>query len=188
MQRHEHERWRGRHFHHDPEGQHWRGRRGRFAGPWFGPPPWAGRRRRGDVRAAILAVLADRPMHGYDLIGELEQRSGGMWRPSPGSVYPTLQMLEDEGLVTAEERDGKRVYSLTDVGQAEVDARKERGVSDPWEFGGGSEALVQLRDAAFQLAAAAMQVARAGGEAQMKNAAEILAQARKKIYALLAEG
>jgi DNA-binding PadR family transcriptional regulator len=164
-------------------------RHARFGGEWFGPPFARGRRaRRGDVRAALLALLAEQPMHGYDLIRELEGRSGGMWRPSPGSIYPTLQMLEDEGLVTAEEQDGKRVYSLTDAGRAEVDARREHGGSEPWEFGGGSEGLVQLRDAAFQLAAAAMQVARAGAEAQMKKAAEILAEARKKIYALLAEG
>ncbi len=185
MHTEEHEHRRGRRFHHE-RGPNWRGHRAMFGGQWFGPPPWAGRRRRGDVRAAILAVLAEGPMHGYDLIGELEQRSGGMWRPSPGSVYPTLQMLEDADLVTAQEQDGKRVYSLTDAGRAEVEARKERGGSEPWEFGGGSEALTQLRDSAFQLAAAAMQVARAGAEPQMKRAAEILAEARKKIYAILA--
>jgi DNA-binding PadR family transcriptional regulator len=127
-------------------------------------------------------------MHGYDLIRELEQRSGGAWRPSPGSIYPTLQLLEDEGLVTAEERDGKRVYTITDAGRAELEERRERGGEhEPWEFGPLGEGLGQLRDAGFQLAAAAMQVARTGSEPQRKQAAEILADARKKLYALLAE-
>src|SRR5262249_36540539 len=73
--------------------------------------------RRGDVRSAILALLDDRPMHGYEMITELEERTGGRWRPSAGSIYPTLQLLEDEGLVSAEEVEGRRVYSLTEAGQ-----------------------------------------------------------------------
>jgi DNA-binding PadR family transcriptional regulator len=154
----------------------------------FGGPPWGGRRaRRGDVRTGLLSLLADKPMHGYDLIRELEERSGGMWRPSPGSIYPTLQLLEDEGLVTGAEQDGKRVYSITEAGRAELQERRERG-GEPWEFGPPSEGFAQMRDAAFQLAGAAMQVARTGTDAQRKQAAEILAEARKKIYALLAEG
>jgi DNA-binding PadR family transcriptional regulator len=128
-------------------------------------------------------------MHGYDLIRELEQRSGGMWSPSPGSVYPTLQLLEDEGLVAGQERDGKRVYEITDAGRAEVEERRARAdEGSPWEFGKMGEGLAQFRDAAVQLRDAAMQVARTGTEAQRKHAAEILAEARKQIYALLAEG
>lgn len=175
--------------HHEPSGRKFEVRLARHGGGWFGPTPWSGRRaRRGDVRAALLALLAERPMHGYDIIQELASRSGGAWRPSPGSIYPTLQMLEDEELVTSEERDGKRVFSLTDPGKAEVEARKERsGGVPPWEFGQGGEGVVQLREAFFQLGAAAMQVARAGSSAQMKQAAEIVSEARKKIYALLAE-
>jgi DNA-binding PadR family transcriptional regulator len=126
-------------------------------------------------------------MHGYDLIRELEQRSGGAWRPSPGSIYPTLQLLEDEGLVTSEEQDGKRVYTITDAGRAELEERQQRGGGEPWEFGPLGEGLGQLREAGVQLAAAAMQVARTGSEAQRARAAGILAEARKKIYALLAE-
>jgi DNA-binding PadR family transcriptional regulator len=128
-------------------------------------------------------------MHGYDVIQELESRSGGAWRPSPGSIYPTLQMLEDGGLVTSEDRDGKRVYSLTDAGKSEVEERKERtGDTPPWEFGpGGGEGQLQLRDAFFQLAAALMQVARTGTTQQMKQASEIVAEARKKVYAILAQ-
>jgi DNA-binding PadR family transcriptional regulator len=137
----------------------------------------------------LLSLLSDKPMHGYDLLRELEQRSGGMWRPSPGSVYPTLQLLEDEGLVTGQEQDGKRVYSITDAGRAELEERRERrGEGAPWEFGPLGEGFAEFRDAAFQLGAAAMQVARTGTEAQRTEAAEILAEARKKIYAVLAEG
>jgi DNA-binding PadR family transcriptional regulator len=170
-------------FHHDE----WGGRRG-WERMVFGGAPWAPSRRarRGDVRTALLGLLEDKPMHGYDLIRELEQRSGGMWRPSPGSVYPTLQMLEEEGLVTGEEQDGKRVFSLTDAGKAELDERRARGAEAPWEHGVPSEGVGQLREAAFQLAAAAMQVARTGTEPQRKEAAEILAEARKKIYGVLA--
>ena len=76
-----------------------------------------GRARRGDVRAAILALLGESPMHGYQIIQELETRSNGLWRASPGSIYPTLQLFEDEGLVSASEVDGKRVFQLTDTGR-----------------------------------------------------------------------
>lgn len=182
-------RKRHRRQHHEPSGRKFEVRLARHGGGWFGPTPWSGRRaRRGDVRAALLALLAEKPMHGYDVIQELASRSGGAWRPSPGSIYPTLQMLEDEGLVTSEERDGKRVFSLTDLGKAEVEARNERsGGVPPWEFGKGGEGVVQLREAFFQLGAAAMQVAGAGSPQQMKQAAEIVSEARRKIYAILAE-
>ncbi len=180
-----HKRGRGHVHHHEGFGPFWG--RGRWGA---GAPPWAGgrRARRGDIRTALLALLADKPMHGYDLIRELEERSGGMWSPSPGSVYPTLQMLEDEGLVTSEEQDGKKVYSLTDAGRAQLEERKERaGGAAPWEFGAAGEGLSELRDSAFALGAAAMQIARTGSEAQRKQAAEILGESRKKLYALLAE-
>jgi DNA-binding PadR family transcriptional regulator len=127
-------------------------------------------------------------MHGYDVLRELAERSGGAWRPSPGSVYPTLQLLEDEGLVTAEERDGKRVHTITEAGRAELEERRGRGDwQEPWEFGPLGEGFGQLRDSGVGLAAAAMQVAKTGSEEQRTRAAEILAEARKKLYALLAE-
>jgi DNA-binding PadR family transcriptional regulator len=156
---------------------------------WFAGP-WGGRKaRRGDVRTGLLTLLADKPMHGYDLIRELEQRSGGMWRPSPGSVYPTLQLLEDEGLVTGQEQDGKRVYAITDAGRAELEERRERGGDGaPWEVGPMGEGFVKYRDAIAGLAAAAVQVGRTGTDAQRAKAVEILADARKKMYAVLAEG
>lgn len=178
---------RGRqHHHHEggpPWARHWRGNM------FFGPP-WAGgrRARRGDVRTAILTLLAEKPMHGYDLIRELEERSGGAWRPSPGSVYPTLQMLEEEGLIGGEDQDSKRVFTLTDAGRDELEERRERvGGAAPWEFGPFGEGVGQLRDAMFGLGAAAMQVGRSGSDAQRKKAAEILAEARKKLYTMLAE-
>lgn len=183
-------RRRSRHPHHHHHDTHVGGRHGHWERAWFGGPPWTGgrRARRGDVRTALLTLLADEPMHGYDLIRELEQRSGGAWRPSPGSIYPTLQLLEDEGLVTSEERDGKRVYTITEAGRAELEERRARGGKEPWAFGQPGEGFGQLRDSGFQLAAAAMQVARTGSEAQRKQAAEVLADARKRLYALLAEG
>lgn len=154
-----------------------------LGGGWGGPR----RARRGDVRIALLRLIAEKPMHGYDLIRDLEERSGGMWRPSPGSIYPTLQMLEDEGLVKSEEQDGKRVYTITDAGRKELDERAGRGEDAPWEFGPAAEGLGALREAGFQLAAASMQVARAGSKEQREKTAEILVEARRKVYALLSE-
>jgi DNA-binding PadR family transcriptional regulator len=177
---------RHRRYHHEGFGP-WGGRH--WDRMWFGGP-WGGRKaRRGDVRTGLLSLLADKPMHGYDLIRELEQRSGGMWRPSPGSVYPTLQLLEDEGLVTGQEQDGKRVYSMTEAGRAELEERRERGGDGaPWEFGPVGEGLTQFRDAVAGLAAAVVQIARTGTDEQRAKAAEILADARKRMYAVLAEG
>src|SRR3954454_4068329 len=77
---------------------------------------------RGDVRAAVLALLAEQPMHGYQIIHEIEERSGGSWKPSPGSVYPTLQLLADEGLIRAEESNGRKTFSLTEEGRAEAES------------------------------------------------------------------
>ena len=166
----------------------------------FGPPwAWGGwgrgsggswgrgrRAQRGDVRTAVLDVLDEEPRHGYEVIRELEARSGGRWRPSPGSVYPTLQMLEDEGLVTGEERDGKRVYSLTEAGRTTLAERRERSDwKPPWE---GGDEMAPLKEAAFPLMAAVMQVANSGNEQQVQVAIEALSEARRKIYAALAEG
>ncbi|HWO70381.1 MAG TPA: PadR family transcriptional regulator, partial [Actinomycetota bacterium] len=142
----------------------------------------------GDVRAAILFLLEERPMHGYQIIQELAARSGGMWQPSPGSVYPTLQQLEDEGLVRAEEREGRRVFALTDEGRAEVARRKDE--ARPWELRGGAEvgpAVARIREEGFALAGAVMQVIRAGDRERAERAAKVLARARRDLYRLLAE-
>jgi DNA-binding PadR family transcriptional regulator len=157
--------------------------RGGFGPPWGGGP----RARRGDVRTGVLSVLNEQPMHGYDVIRALEERSGGRWRPSPGSVYPTLQMLEDAGLVKSEGRDGRRVFEITDAGKSELAARSEEGGA-PWEDGGAEDDPVHaLRDSAFQLVAAVRQVSGAGSADQVARVKAILDEARKKIYGILAE-
>jgi DNA-binding PadR family transcriptional regulator len=89
------------------------------------------RARRGDVKAAVLALLAERPMHGYEMIKELEERTGGAWTPSPGSIYPTLQMLEEADLIRGEETGGKRRFTLTEAGRAEQETRSDE--TTPWE-------------------------------------------------------
>src|SRR3954465_6595527 len=108
-----------------------RGRHRDREGGWGGP-----RMRRGQIRTALLAVLAEEPGHGYDVMQKLEDKTGGAWRPSPGSVYPTLQLLEDEGLVRSTERDGKRVFEITDEGRAEVTRRVDAAGGLPWEVAG----------------------------------------------------
>jgi len=156
-------------------------------GPGFGPP-FGGRHKegRGDIRAAILALLADEPMHGYQIIREIGDRSEGAWTPSPGSVYPTLQQLTDEGLVRSEERDGKRVYELTDEGRSQAESHTG---ALPWEEAaeGADDDLVALRDLAFQVMSATRQVAQAGTSTQLQSAQEILRSARKSLYQLLAD-
>jgi DNA-binding PadR family transcriptional regulator len=180
-----------------------RGERGRWDGPpdHFGGPFGPGfggprrgrgrggpgrRARRGDVRAAILALLAERPMHGYEMIQELEERTGGVWRPSPGAVYPALQLLEDQGMVEADAAEGKRLFSLTDTGREEA---AKAGDRKPWDeaTAGINPVQFQLRDAVGQIAVATRQVAEAGTEAQQTSAAEILAETRRRLYAILAE-
>ena len=137
--------------------------------------------RRGDVRAAILAVLADKPMHGYQVMQELGQRSGGAWTPSAGSVYPTLQQLEDEGLVHGEEQEGRRVYSLTEQGRET--AAKASG-SAPWAV--DAEGDQDARQAFMLLAQAVMQVYQVGNASQIAEARTILVNARRELYGLLA--
>jgi len=153
-----------------------------------GHGPWS-RARRGNVRAAILSVLAEEPMHGYQIMQRLEERSGGMWRPSPGSVYPTLQLLEDQGFVKGEEVEGRRVFALTETGKAEAEESKERHGA-PWERaeGGQEGPRFKLRRAVFQIGAAVRQVGTTGTTEQVEATLEILADARKRIYELLAAG
>src|SRR6266511_4660277 len=178
------------------QGRQHRHRPGRFPfgpgfGPWggFGGPPWfpgrGPRVGRGDVRTAILFLLAEGPMHGYQVIQELTERSGGMWQPSPGSVYPTLQQLEDEGMVRSAEDEGRRVFSLTDEGRAEVERRAEE--PRPWEMRADAEPFAGIRDEGFGVGAAVMQVVRTGTPQQVARARESLAEARRSLYRLLAE-
>ena len=137
--------------------------------------------RRGDVRAAILAVLIDKPMHGYQVMQELGNRSGGAWAPSAGSVYPTLQQLEDEGLVRGEDRDGRRIYSLTDEGRQ---AAEKAAGSRPWDVDSADDQ--DARQVFMQVAQAAMQVYQVGSPAQVAEARRILVNTRRELYGLLA--
>jgi DNA-binding PadR family transcriptional regulator len=144
--------------------------------------------RRGDIRTALLAVLAEGPGHGYDVIKTLGEKSEGAWEPSPGSVYPTLQLLEDEGLVRSSERDGKRVYEITDDGRAEAARRIEEAGGTPWELMGSVRAGAgELHRAIGQFAFAAKQVAVVGNPTQIEQATAIVHDGRKKLYQLLAE-
>jgi DNA-binding PadR family transcriptional regulator len=166
-------------------------------GPGFGPPGRGfpglrgrrGRRSaRGDIRAAVLALIAEQPRHGYEIIQEIGERTGGVWRPSPGSVYPTLSQLEDEGLVRVEQAEGRRVVHLTEEGTRYVEEHREE-LDAVWTSVGNDsdEAAVELWEQLGQLHAAAQQVMAAGTPAQVAAATEALAEARKTIYRLLAE-
>ncbi|MGW1916609.1 PadR family transcriptional regulator [Streptomyces sp. NPDC002076] len=163
-------------------------------GPGFGAGPWGprgrggprGRARRGDVRASILALLKDRPMHGYEMIQEIAERSGGAWKPSPGSVYPTLQLLEDEGLIASESEGGKKLFALTEDGRAAAD----EGPDAPWEEasrGVDWEALSEIRQAGFGLMEAFSQVWKTGSKEQREKALAVINDARKKLYLILAD-
>jgi DNA-binding PadR family transcriptional regulator len=178
------------------QGGGFEGRRGAF-GP-FGPPfggPFGGRgrggggrgrARRGDVRASILALLKDRPMHGYEMIQEIGERSGGAWRPSPGSVYPTLQLLEDEGLITNRSDGGKKLFTLTEAGRAEA----ESGPEAPWEEAGRGidwDTMNEIRQAGFGLMEAFGQVWKTGTSEQRQKALAVINEARKKLYLILAD-
>jgi DNA-binding PadR family transcriptional regulator len=163
----------------------------------FPPPPKFGRGfagrgprvRRGDVRAAILDVLAEgQPWNGYQLIQEIGERTQGVWRPSAGSVYPALQQLEDEGLITAEAgEDRRRNYTLTDEGRAYVQQHADE-LRAAWDAVTGSvdDAVFQIHDLSRQVMMATMQVSQAGTPAQVAQASKILADTRKALYRILA--
>ncbi|MDO9397749.1 MAG: PadR family transcriptional regulator [Herbiconiux sp.] len=146
---------------------------------------------KGDVRAAVLALLAEQPMHGYQIIHEIEERSGGSWKPSAGSVYPTLQLLADEGLVSAEESNGRKTYALTEAGHV---VAAGAGTGSPWASGtdarsdeGDRRDHSALPKAGFELAQAAAQVGRTGSPEQVREAVRELEDARRRLYAILAQ-
>ena len=167
---------------------------GMRGGP-FGPKQFRGRGprvRRGDVRAAILDLLAEgQPWNGYQIIQEIGARTQGVWRPSAGSVYPALQQLEDEGLIRAQRdeagEDRRRNYTLTDEGRAYVQAHADE-LRASWDAVTGSvdDAAVEMHNLARQVAMAAVQVAQAGSRAQVQQASKILADTRKALYRILA--
>jgi len=161
------------------------GMRGGFG---FGPPGRGGRRaRRGDVRAAALLLLEEEPRNGYQLMQEIEDRSGGVWRPSPGSVYPALAQLEDEGLIRGDDGAGRRAFQLTDEGRKYVEEHRD-ALGLPWEDAGGDvpQGLLELRSLMMQLGVAVMQVAQAGDEAQTAEARAVIDDARRSLYRILA--
>lgn len=162
-----------------------------FGGPGFGGPgfggrgPGRGRVRRGQIRSALLALLVDEPMHGYEMIRRIDERSGGRWKPSPGAVYPTLQQLADEGLVTANEDDGKRVFSITAEGR-EVVADLSPDDREPWAADGAANPAWELKPLMKQVGMAAA-AAMTGTPSQVERAKAVLNDTRRKLYAILAE-
>ena len=187
----------------------WHGHRG---GSWTGgsswaggPPPWvqgllglagavktgAPKVRRGDVRAAILDVLAVEPMNGYQIIQQIAERSHGGWKPSPGSVYPTVQQLEDEGLVEGRETDGRRLLQLTEQGRRYVEEHPDELAATWRPFEDDTEGEPEshdLKPVIGQVMSAVWQVVVSGTAQQRAEAAEILADTRRRLYGLLADG
>jgi DNA-binding PadR family transcriptional regulator len=146
-----------------------------------------GRARRGDVRLALLRLLAEQPANGYQLMQTIEERSGGRWRPSPGSVYPTLAQLEDEGLIRSAEADGSRRFEITDAGREHLETRTDE--PEPWKPHDeeGENAITELAPLVIQIGKAAWQVATVGDEAQRARATQLLAETRRALYRILAE-
>jgi DNA-binding PadR family transcriptional regulator len=189
-----------------PRGHHAHHRRAAMSGHRHGPGGWGGRgpgwgdprgwgggpprrrMRRGDVRAALLVLLDEQAYTGYRLIEEIERRSEGAWRPSPGSVYPTLQQLEDEGLIRPEEGEGRTPFTLTDEGRAYVAEHRE-ALGEPWATpaAGVGEGRRELKGLFAQIAAAAYQVAAAGDDAQVERAKALLTETRRGLYRILAD-
>jgi DNA-binding PadR family transcriptional regulator len=193
--------------HHEGGGPHDHRHRGRGpwggggfgpGGPFFGPGfPFGGRggfgrgrkAKRGDVRAAILALLSEEPRNGYQIIQEIAERSQGGWKPSPGAVYPALQQLTDEGLVRSDETDGRKTFQLTDVGRTYVSEHGDE-VRAPWEemTPDIGDNVHELFDLSRQAASALVQIAHSGTDGQIRQAKQTLVETRRKLYQILADG
>jgi DNA-binding PadR family transcriptional regulator len=164
-----------------------------IGGPPFGPGgPWGGRgpkARRGDVRTAALLLLNEGPRNGYQIMQDIEERSGGVWRPSPGSVYPALQQLEDEGLVRPVESEGRKAFELTDAGRDYV-AERGTDLPAPWDEmkGDFSDEAIEAGNLMREVGLAFMQVMRAGSPPQIAEASKVLTETRRSLYRILAEG
>lgn len=175
----------GRHGRHGPGGFPFGG----FPFAMGGPGRRGPKARRGDVRTAVLLLLAEQPRNGYQLMQEIEERSDGAWRPSAGSIYPAIQQLEDEGLVRSEDDGGRTLLHLTDAGREVVDARDPERPA-PWEaMAGDMDDDVRalwgtFREIAFALA----QLTQTGSEAQRTEARRVLADTRRALYRMLADG
>src|SRR3984885_2498598 len=162
-----------------------------FGGPGFGGPRGGGRGRgrgrRGGVRRGVLRLLADEPRNGYQLMQTIEERSGGNWRPSPGSMYPTLSQLEDEGLIRSVDEDGTRLFQITDAGREHLETRADE--PDPWTptDGRSEHAMAELGPLVIGIGKAVWQVASVGTEQQRARALELLDETRRSLYRILAE-
>jgi DNA-binding PadR family transcriptional regulator len=159
--------------------------RGRGRGAPGGRGRGRGRVQRGDVRTAILLVLADEAMHGYQIMQAISDRTGGAWRASPGAVYPTIAQLEDEGLVTTREEGGRRSVTLTSEGRTYVEERSAR-LGDPFAEFADRPTGPDLREPLHELQAAARQILSSGSAAQVEAASQVLARARRSLYLILA--
>jgi DNA-binding PadR family transcriptional regulator len=168
--------------------------RGRGRGPRHGWGddrgfPRGPRAARGDIRTAILVLLGEEPMHGYQIIQEVQERSNGMWQPSPGSIYPKLQALQEEGSVEQLERSGKKVFGLTDVGRQALEAVPV-DKRTPWDdlTAGAGPDVVAMQQLFKQMFQAIQQIARFGSDPQRDRAKALLDETRRRLYAILAEG
>jgi len=167
-------------------GRMWKG------GPFGGGPGWGphrrgrGRARRGDVRLALLRLMAEEPRNGYQLMQAIEERSEGLWRPSPGSVYPTLAQLEDEGLIRSAAVEGGRRFEITDAGREHLERRAHEPA--PWEPPAESaeNPLAELAPLVIQIGKATFQVASVGDPGQRDRAKEVLSETRRALYRILA--
>jgi DNA-binding PadR family transcriptional regulator len=184
----------GRHGHHRHRHHGFGpGGRGEFGGLGFGPgrgPRGRGRKaRRGDIRTAALLLLAEEPRNGYQIMQEVQERSEDVWRPSPGSVYPALQQLEDEGLIRSQEDEGRKVFAITDAGSKLV-AERPADSPAPWEEMSGdvSPQIHELGKLMREVAFAFTQVMRTGSDSQIGAARKVLAGTRGDLYRILADG
>jgi len=157
-------------------------------GPGGGPFGPGRKARRGDIRTAALLLLAEEPRNGYQIMQEVEQRSEGVWRPSPGSVYPALSQLEDEGLIRTEQAEGRKLFAITEQGRELLAQRGDAPA--PWEqiSGDVSDEAFEFRHLIRDLAFAFAQLMRSGSDAQIAKAREVLTQARRDLYRILADG
>lgn len=170
------------------------GRRARLRRGPFGPGPGGprrgghggkGRRARGDVRLAVLALLTEEPMHGYQILQEIGTRTDGAWQPSPGSVYPTVSQLADEGLVRTEKSEGRSVVHLTDEGRRWVEAHRAE-LDAVWSTAAAEDGFASLREAGAGLMGALQQVATVGSAEQVAEAGRLVDDTRRRLYLLLA--
>jgi DNA-binding PadR family transcriptional regulator len=153
---------------------------------WF--RGWHGfQAKRGDMSPILLRVLAEKPMHGYEIIRELEQKSHGLWRPSPGSVYPTLQLLEEQDLVESRDEGGKKVYTITDEGRSQAKSSKARG---PWECRDDKhdmEQVMEVRGSILEFIGTMRQLMRGGTADQQERAIAVIKEAKSKLDSILGE-